>query len=77
MALPASAFSTRAKAESEWQRLRGRHDVLNGLASRVTEVQTPSGRLYRLQASVASEARAKEICAALKAKDQPCLYVPP
>jgi outer membrane biosynthesis protein TonB len=71
------AFSSRAKAESEWQRLRGKHVELKGLASNITEAKTAAGQLFRLQASVASEARAKELCASLKAAGQACLYVPP
>jgi cell division septation protein DedD len=71
------AFSSRAKAESEWQRLRGKHADLKGLVSNITEVKTAAGKLFRLQASVASEARAKELCASLKAAGQACLYVPP
>jgi len=33
--------------------------------------------IYRLQASVASEERAREICQALVAARQGCVYVPP
>jgi len=72
-----AAFSTEDKARQEWNRLRGAFPELKGLAGEFIAAQTPSGRVYRLQASVASEARAREICASLKARKQGCLYVAP
>jgi hypothetical protein len=38
---------------------------------------TTSGHLYRLHAGVMDEARARSACAALKAKGQACVVVPP
>ena len=72
-----AAFSSEDKAREEWNRLRGAFPELKGLAGEFIAAQTPSGRVFRLQASVASEARAREICASLKARKQGCLYVAP
>jgi cell division protein FtsN len=71
------AFSSQVKAESEWTRVRGRFAPLQGLEPRITAVQTPAGRLFRLQADVPSEAGGKALCEQLKASGQACLYVPP
>ncbi len=70
------ALSTEAKARSEWQRLQGKFPALKGLEPQVTAAQTAAGKLYRLQARVASEAQAERICGALKAAGQGCIQVP-
>lgn len=66
------------QAMGEWRRLQGEYPtLLKGLSPSVKLATTNAGHLYRLQAGKTSEARAREICAALKAKDQACVIVPP
>jgi cell division septation protein DedD len=72
------AFSSQSAALAEWKRLQGRFgSELHGLPARAVPVQTASGRLFRLQAPVGEEARARGICAALEKKSQPCVIVLP
>ena len=72
------AFSSVAKAEAEWARVRARFAPLNSLEPRITAVQTAAGRLFRLQAAgLPAAADAKALCDTLKAGGQACLYVPP
>lgn len=72
------AFSTQAAALSEWKRLQVNFDPqLHGLFAHAVPVQSASGKLYRLQAPVGEEARARGICAALAQKSQPCVVVLP
>jgi len=84
-ALPASAFgvqlgafSSEAGATKEWEKLTTRfHSELQGLSPHIVSANTASGRLYRLQADVADEARARAICDSLKHNLQPCVPVIP
>ncbi len=72
------ALSSEDKANKEWQRLKGKYaSQLTGLAPSVVPVNAPAGKLYRLQASVADEARARATCAALAAVGQACVVVKP
>ena len=75
------AFSSRELALEAWRAARERHEQLQGLVAQVVEVpatvNSPTTRVFRLQASVASEVRAREICAALSAARQACVYVLP
>jgi cell division protein FtsN len=75
------AFSSRELALEAWRAARERHESLQGLVAQVVEapatVNSPTTRVFRLQAGVASEARAREICAALSAARQACVYVLP
>lgn len=71
------AFSSRELAEEAWRSARARHRELQGLVSQVTPVRSAAATLYRLQATVVSEARAREACRALAGAGQPCVYVPP
>ena len=75
------AFSSRELALDAWRAARERHEQLQGLVAQVVEVpatvNSPTTRVFRLQASVASEARAREVCAALSAARQGCVYVLP
>jgi hypothetical protein len=50
---------------------------LQGLTSRVVAADTPQGRIYRLQADVGEESRARAICEALREQSQPCVPVIP
>jgi cell division septation protein DedD len=72
------ALSTAEKANSEWQRLQAKHGAqLAALAPSVVAANTTAGKLYRLQAPVASEAKARSVCAALVAAGQACIVVAP
>ena len=72
------AFSSVEKANSEWQRLTGKYAAqLGGLAPSVVPVDASAGKLFRLQARVADEARARAICGALSAAGQACVVVVP
>ncbi|HSD74645.1 MAG TPA: SPOR domain-containing protein [Steroidobacteraceae bacterium] len=66
------------QAMNEWRRLQGEYpQLLGGLTPSVKLATTTSGHLYRLQAGVMSEERARSACAALKSKGQACVVVPP
>lgn len=70
------AFSSEETARAEWRRASGRFAELKSLSPLVTAAQTGSGKLYRLQTALASEASARDLCARLKAGGQACIYVP-
>jgi cell division septation protein DedD len=70
------AFSSEDTARAEWRRATGRFAELKSLSPLVTAAQTGSGKLYRLQTSLASEASARDLCARLMAGGQACIYVP-
>jgi hypothetical protein len=77
-AVQLGAFSTQAGADNEWRSLGGRFAaVLQGLAERVVAADTPSGRLYRLQAAVSDEAHARAVCDILRRHSQGCVPVLP
>lgn len=72
------AFSSVDKANSEWQRLKGKYAAeLGNLAPSVVPVDASAGKLFRLQAQVADEARARATCGALTAAGQACVVVMP
>ncbi|HVO45211.1 MAG TPA: SPOR domain-containing protein [Steroidobacteraceae bacterium] len=72
------AFSSDSGANAAWQALQGRFAAeLKGLSPQLVGADTPSGRVYRLQASVSDEAHARALCDALKARSQPCVPVLP
>jgi hypothetical protein len=72
------AFATREQAQAEWAQARARHRELLGLVPTITPVGTAGGRgMFRLQASVASESQARDICRVLSIAQQPCVYAPP
>lgn len=70
------AFSSEETARAEWRRVSGRFAELKSLSPLVAAAQTGSGKLYRLQAALASEAGARDLCARLKAGGQACIFVP-
>lgn len=78
-AVQLGAFKSGTKAAKErWTHLQARYPaLLAGLSSKVLPKKTAAGNLYRLQAVGLSEKHARELCAALRAKSQPCLVVPP
>jgi hypothetical protein len=66
------------QAMNEWRRLQGEYpQVLGGLTPSVKLTTTTSGHLYRLQAGVMTEDRARAACAVLKSNNQACVVVPP
>jgi hypothetical protein len=72
------AFSTQAAALNAWKRLQVTHESeLHGLFAHAVAVDVTSGKLYRLQAPVGDEARARSICASLTKKQTPCVVVLP
>jgi hypothetical protein len=56
---------------------RARHTELQGLGSQVIVGSNGQVDIYRLQASVVSEERAREVCRVLTGAGQGCVYVPP
>jgi hypothetical protein len=72
------AFSSQATAASQWGVLSGQFGAeLQGLSQRIVAADTPSGRVYRLQATVGDEARARGICDALRRRSHGCVLVLP
>lgn len=71
------AFSSRELAEEAWRSARARHRELQGLVSQVMPSRSAAATVFRLQATVVSEARAREACRVLVGSGQPCVYVPP
>jgi cell division septation protein DedD len=77
------AFSSEASANNEWRALAGRFGPeLQGLRQHVVPAETPSGpsmgqRIYRLQAAVGDETRARAICDSLRKRGQACVAVLP
>jgi hypothetical protein len=66
------------QAMNEWRRLQGEYpQLLGGLTPSVKLATTTSGHLYRLQAGVMTEERARAACATLKSDSQACVIVPP
>jgi len=72
------AFSTEAGATTEWRLLTSRHaSELQGLQEHVVPADTPAGRIYRLQAAVGDEGKARSICDLLRRRGQACVAVLP
>jgi hypothetical protein len=71
------AYSSRDKALEAWREARTRHTELQGLVSQVMVGSNGQVQVFRLQASVASEERAREVCRVLVAASQGCVYVSP
>ena len=71
------AYTSRDKALEAWREARARHVELQGLVSQVIVGSNGQAAIYRLQASVVSEERAREVCRVLVAANQGCVYVPP
>jgi cell division septation protein DedD len=72
------AFRSQEAALNDWKRIQARFDPeLHGLFAKAVPVQQASGQLYRLQAPVGEESRARAICASLAKQSQPCVVVLP
>jgi hypothetical protein len=72
------AFHSQEAALNSWKTLQAKYDSdLHGLFARAVPVQQSAGQLFRLQAPVGEESRARSICASLTRKSQPCVVVLP
>ena len=72
------AFASEANAGAQWRTLTSRYpSELQGLQQRVVPADTASGRIYRLQANVGDEGRARSVCDQLKKRGQACVAVLP
>jgi cell division septation protein DedD len=73
------AFSTQAKAQSQWRRLNARFgSKLRGTESDIEEAKNAKGRrIYRLKAKPLTEPRARALCAALRKHGQACVVAGP
>lgn len=72
------AFSSADKANGEWQRLKGKFAAqLGSLTPSVVPVDAASGKLYRLQAIVGAQDKARATCSALTGSGQACVVVAP
>lgn len=74
-----ASVRSEGEAAAEWRRLAGRHsDALGGLSMQVAKVDLgPKGIFYRVQGAGADEARAKSVCAQLRAQNVGCVVVRP
>jgi hypothetical protein len=72
------AFASETAANAAWQQLATHFGAqLGSLVPRVIAANTTSGTLYRLQAQVPDEARARALCAVLRKESQACVPVLP
>jgi hypothetical protein len=72
------AFASELAASNEWQQLVSRFSAeLRGLSPHVVTANTATGLLFRLQAQVADEARARALCDMLRKQSQACVPVLP
>lgn len=76
-AVQLGAFSSTANARAQWRQLAVRlQSQLRGLTPRIVPVTLSGRRLYRLEASVASQSAAHQLCQQLKQHSQGCLPMP-
>jgi len=71
-AIQLGAFSSDGHAREAWQRLLASHA---GTLAGLTPLVVAADPLYRLQAAVADEARARELCAQLRQSGAACVVV--
>jgi hypothetical protein len=72
------AFHSQDAALKNWKQLQSRYDSdLHGLFAHAVPVKQGSDQLFRLQAPVGAESRARGICASLAKQSQPCVVVLP
>ena len=68
------AFSSSARAESEWQRLRGKSPkILGALKPRYVPAKVDGKTLYRLQVAQPSRDAAEALCGSLKKQSVACM----
>lgn len=74
-----ASVRSEGEAAAEWRRLAGRHpEALGGLSMHVAKVDLGAkGIFYRVQGAGADEARAKSVCAQLRAQNVGCVVVRP
>ncbi|SMH59321.1 SPOR domain-containing protein [Azospirillum agricola] len=74
-----ASVRSEAEAAAEWKRISGRYaEALGGLSMQVAKVDLgEKGIFYRVQGAGADEARAKSICAQLRAQNTGCVVVRP
>lgn len=74
-----ASVSSRASAESEWARMKGKNsDLLGSLALNVQTITLDRGTFYRIQAGpLADRSAATSLCGKLKSRNQDCLVVAP
>lgn len=72
-----ASIKDRARADSEWRKMRAKYGALGGAEYRVQQASLSSGTFYRIQAGPMSKASADEVCGSLKAANKPggCLVV--
>jgi cell division septation protein DedD len=72
------AFRSQDAALKNWKQLQTKYDAdLHGLFAHAVPVKQTAGQLFRLQAPVGAESRARAICASLSKQSQPCVVVLP
>jgi len=72
------AFTSESAANNEWRQLTTRFGSdLGGLSAHVVPADTSTGRVFRLQAQVADESRARALCDVLRKQSQACVPVLP
>lgn len=72
------AFRSQDAALKNWKQLQVKYDAdLHGLFAHAVPVKQTAGQLFRLQAPVGEESRARAICASLSKQSQPCVVVLP
>jgi hypothetical protein len=72
------AFHSQEAALKNWKQLQARYDSdLHGLFAHAVPLKQGSDQLFRLQAPVGAESRARGICASLAKQSQPCVVVLP
>ncbi|RTR23790.1 SPOR domain-containing protein [Azospirillum griseum] len=74
-----ASVRSEAEASAEWKRLAGRHpEALGSLSFQAAKIDLDGkGTFYRVQGTGADEARAKSICAQLRAQNVGCVVVRP
>lgn len=60
------AFSSRQNAETAWNALRSKTDVLNGVSRSIVQVEVDNGTLFALRAMAGSAGEANALCGRLK-----------
>ncbi len=72
------AFRSQDAALKNWKQLQVKYNAdLHGLFAHAVPVKQTAGQLFRLQAPVGEESRARAICASLSKQSQPCVVVLP
>jgi hypothetical protein len=67
------AYSSRARAEAEWQKLRGSVAELAALKPHYSVGKSGADNVYRLQVGVQSRQQALNLCASLKKRSLACI----